>query len=72
MIDVRLDPGLNQVQQLVHMNIIYPGTGLTFPAGDEHSSPYAYYSMTTWVFYYLIRNPILAGVYQLGEKRDVN
>ena len=54
MIDVPLETRLIQVQQLVRMNIIYLGTGLAYPGEDTSSSPYAYYSMTTWVFYYLL------------------
>ena len=54
MIDVPLDTRPIQVQQLVRMNIIYLGTGLAYPGEQAGASPYAYYSMTTWVFYYLL------------------
>ena len=61
MVDVQLDLGLSQVKQLVSMNIIYPETDLTFMAGDKRSSAHAYYSMTTWVFYHLIKKSKSAG-----------
>ncbi len=54
MTDVPLETRSIQVQQLVRMHIINPGTGLAYPGEQTDSSPYAYFSMTTWVFYYLL------------------
>lgn len=53
MIDVPLETQLIQVQKLARMGIIDKGSGLAY-RGEHPNSPHAYYSMTTWVFYYLI------------------
>ena len=54
MTDVPLETRLTQVQQLMRMSIISQGTGLAYPGEHTDSSPYTYYSMTTWVYYYLL------------------
>jgi hypothetical protein len=38
----------------MRMSIISQGTGLAYPGEHTDSSPYTYYSMTTWVYYYLL------------------
>ena len=59
MIDVPLETRLIEVQNLARMGIIEKGTGLAY-RGEHSNSPHTYYSMTTWVFYYLIDKTLKA------------
>ena len=68
MVDVALDPESSQVKQLVELNLITPDTGLSFMGGDKQSTPHAYYSMATWVFYHLLRNPVLLEIHERNEE----
>ena len=68
MIDVPLDYPSASVQQLLNAGIINPGSGMLYPKSDLNPNPYAYFTMPSWIYQYLSKNPEL--VEAQGKKME--